>query len=199
MSGRRRPLVYIVGHDITRIKLMMQKIKESHEALHEYKKDLELHLNLVRQQKHQLLESSKMTQLGEMAGGIADEINSPVSSMRQNIESLGQFLGSAQLDKDGKQNLLYSASDIASTVGHIASIVRSMRLLARDGSNDSFEWADLGMIINDSLVFFREKLKTNNIKLSVNKPAAEIPFRCRAVQVAQLLINLLNNAREAVL
>lgn len=195
LSSSRGTLVHIVGHDITEVKMMLIKIKESHQNLKKYKSELEKHLKVVQKQKSQLLESSKNAQLGEMASGIAEEINYPVSTMRSFAEDLGKILSNSDLEKE---NIRHSALEITSIVGQIAAIVKSMRTLSRDGSKDIFEPSNFVSILSDSMIFFREKLRKNQIKLTVNCPYQSIPLNCRSVQICQMLINILNNSSEAV-
>lgn len=195
LSASRGALIHVVGHDITEVKMMLIKIKESHENLKKYQYELEKHLNIVQKQKAQLLESSKIAQLGEMASGIAEEINYPVSSMKGFAEDLGKILTNDELEKE---NIRRSALEITSIVGQIATIVKSMRTLSRDGSKDLFEPSDLVSIVNDSLIFFRERLRKNLIKLTVRCPYQSITMNCRAVSICQMLINILNNSSDAV-
>ncbi|NRA45361.1 MAG: PAS domain S-box protein [Oligoflexales bacterium] len=64
LSNRRGPLFYVVGHDITEIRLMFEKIQESHASLESHSLELEHLLEKVQKQKVQIIESSKLAQLG---------------------------------------------------------------------------------------------------------------------------------------
>lgn len=195
LGQRRGPLLYVVGHDITDIRLMFEEIQESHRQLEDHSKELENLLDTIQQQKIQLVESSKLAQLGEMAGGIAHEINNPITIIKGHAEHLQYILEK----KDMEPSLLKrSTTVITNTVARVSAIVNSMRTLARDGSREPFESVDVVSILNDSLVFFREKLKIAGIELKESFTSKSIVIECRGVQLSQVFINLISNAKDAV-
>ena len=195
LGQRRGPLLYVVGHDITDIRLMFEEIQESHRQLEDHSKELENLLDTIQQQKIQLVESSKLAQLGEMAGGIAHEINNPITIIKGHAEHLQYILE----EKDMEPSLLKrSTTVITNTVARVSAIVNSMRTLARDSSKEPFEALDVISILNDSLVFFREKLKIADIELKEDYPDDPLIIECRGVQLSQVFINLISNAKDAV-
>jgi len=84
LNRRKGKLMTVIGHDITQIRKMFVEIKDSHARLRNHSKELKNLLKVIENQKTQILEGSKLAQLGEMAGGIAQEIDSPIESLRGN-------------------------------------------------------------------------------------------------------------------
>ena len=195
LSERRGPLYYVVGHDITEIRVMFEKIQESHASLESHSIELERLLEKVQKQKVQIIESSKLAQLGEMAGGIAHEINNPITIIKGHAEHLQYVLEKKPIEPSV---LKRSTSVITSTVDRVTAIVKSMSSLAKDGSADPFENCDIVKIMMDSVEFFREKLKLKQISLILKNNDQQLHVACRGVQISQIFINLIGNAIDAI-
>lgn len=139
--------------------------------------------------------ASKLASLGEMAGGIAHEINNPLNIIllliEKQMELLDETPGSiAELKKDNKK--------IETTVNRIAKIVSGLRSFARGGHNDPVESSDLQTIIEDTFSLCHQRFKLNNIELRIGSFRSNLLVKTRAVQLSQALLNLFNNAFEAV-
>lgn len=80
----------------------------------------------------------------------------------------------------------------------IAKTVRSLRAFSRDGENDPFEASPLAKIFEDTIELCTERMRQNQIKLSVDMPPLDVVVECRAVQISQVLLNLLNNSYDAI-
>jgi C4-dicarboxylate-specific signal transduction histidine kinase len=78
------------------------------------------------------------------------------------------------------------------------AIVNGLRALARDGSSDPMKSIPLAQILDDTIPFCRGKITAANIDLEVQGIEANIYVCCRSVQLSQALLNLLNNAYDAV-
>jgi len=153
-------------------------------------------LDTIQRQKIQLVESSKLAQLGEMAGGIAHEINNPITIIKGHAEHLKYIL---EKSEDVEPSMLQrSTTVITNTVNRVSAIVNSMRTLARDGSKEPFHQTDLITVLKDSLVFFKEKFKVKEISLTTDYPDEPVLVECRGVQISQVFINLISNAIDAV-
>jgi len=141
------------------------------------------------------VQSSKLASLGEMAGGIAHEINNPLAIISGNITRLKFMLAEDKLDPKKAFEMF---NRIDTTVSRIAKIISSMRVLARDGSKDSFDKVSVRKIINDVVIVCTEKFKQHEVEFIYEEPCENLMVECRHVQVSQVLINLLNNAFDAV-
>ncbi len=141
--------------------------------------------------------AGKMASLGEMAGGIAHEINNPLTIISMRTHQIKNLLEKGGLEEIPRVIQLLGVVDV--TIGRIASIIRGLRFFARSGDQDPFEKTKLETIIKDTLALCRERLAQCGIELSIGPYASDLEIECRPVQISQILLNLLNNALSAVL
>jgi signal transduction histidine kinase/sensor domain CHASE-containing protein len=144
------------------------------------------------QSQQRFVDSARLAALGEMAGGIAHEINSPLSIILAASEGLAGCIKGD--DSDRAKNLL---TKINRTVTRIGKIIHGLRAFAREGGSDPFVEASFAVIIQDALDLCRERFHTHNVKL-ILKVNDDALISCRSVQIGQVMINLLNNAFDAV-
>lgn len=155
------------------------------------RKNLEKSLD---KQKMQMAASAKLAALGEMASGIAHEINNPLSIIQGRSQILNELARRDLLDKAA---VVKSATVIEATCNRVAKIVRGLRTFARDGELDPFERVTLNDILQDTLLLCSERLHYAQIELSVSCPETLL-IACRPVHISQVLLNLINNAHDAI-
>jgi len=144
-------------------------------------------------QRARNVHNSKLSALGEMAGGVAHEINTPLATIRMTAENCEYMLETGELDKEVVGQ---SIARIIKTVDRIAKIVLSLKTFSRDGSNDKFENVSAKKILDEVLSFSAERFKSNDVEVVVDVDDTEI--YCQQIQIEQVLLNLLNNAFDAV-
>jgi two-component system sensor histidine kinase DctS len=143
-----------------------------------------------------LATSAKFAALGEMAGGIAHEINTPLAIIQGLADELLDQVEAGELDLPAMTRV---NQRISATVARVARIISGLRAFARDGARDAPCAVTLRSLVADTLGLCGENLKVRRIELRVEEGnAAEIPVVCRSTQIVQILLNLLNNARDAV-
>lgn len=150
--------------------------------------------DLVRQQQL-LVQSSKMSSLGEMAGGIAHEINNPLAVIKMRAEVLRECVEEKCADM---KMVAETCGVIVNTTERMARIITGLRTFARDGRADDFQPAKLQQVVEETLSFCREKFQNHQIPLEVKMPTEAVIFDCRATQISQVLINFVGNAFDAV-
>jgi PAS domain S-box-containing protein len=141
-----------------------------------------------------LLYSSKMVALGEMAGGIAHEINNPLTIIKGHADRMRMMLEKENFEPTA---LATSVSQINLTVERISKIVAGLRNFSRDSSELYFESQLLIDVVSDALSFCHEKLKSHSIEIEVTGDRS-LKVMCSRVQISQVLVNLINNAYYAV-
>lgn len=154
---------------------------------------------LIASQK-ELLEQTAMTEhanrlasLGEMAAGFAHEINNPLAVITGNVELLHSYVEKNNLDPGLYK---YTSRAIAASQ-RITRIVKSLRTLSHRSVEEVRTQHDITTIINDTLEFYSERLSTLEVELRTD--LLEQKIFCDPIQVEQVLINLMNNARDAVM
>jgi PAS domain S-box-containing protein len=136
------------------------------------------------------IHAAKMIALGEMAGGIAHEINSPLSALRLLSEQLDELTQDTDLDRG---MIADHARKVGSVVTRISEIVRGLRNFARNGEKDPFVQVDISQLISNTLAFCSGRFTSGGVKLDVHPVPAGL--RCMGREV---ILNLLNNAYDAV-
>jgi C4-dicarboxylate-specific signal transduction histidine kinase len=140
--------------------------------------------------------ANKMASLGEMASGMAHEINSPIQEISLIAERVKRRTGK------GNHNDTISAMDTIVISAHCASnIIESLRNLSRDSENDDFEPTRLGDVLKDATNISQERYKLNGIDFSIEykNTNEDTTINCQRLQIAQILVNLINNAFDAVM
>lgn len=140
-----------------------------------------------------LVSASKFAALGEMAGGIAHEINNPLTILQGHSSRLRNF--SAQNFDPIKFNEIIDK--IEKMILRINKIVKGLKSFSRNGDFEKPELISLSSIITDSLSLCEEKFKNNGINFNVGT-VPDVQISCRPVQISQVLINLLNNSAFAI-
>lgn len=147
----------------------------------------------ILQQKLQLASRSQLSALGEMAAAVAHEINSPLSIIKGRAEIIRDMLVNGGDAVEMKANL----TRIEATVDRIARIVRGLRSFSRDAEQDPMQKTALEPIVNDVIEICQERFRVHGVALKCVIPSG-LHIMCRPAQIGQVLLNLLNNAHDAV-
>lgn len=158
---------------------------------------LEAKTQIVKQQELLIL-TSKMSSLGEMAGGIAHEINTPLAVIALKVELLKEAAKTSDFTASARQVVEDACVIIERTTSRIAKIITGLRAFARDGASDPFQTTDIKSIVEDTLDLCSEKFRSSGVDLQVNMPEHSLFLSCRSTQIEQVLLNLLNNSFDAI-
>lgn len=146
-------------------------------------------------ERMKMIESSKMATLGEMAGGIAHEINNPLTIIKL---AASQIDAQVKSDTYDRNVILDHSAILLKTIDRIAKIVHGLRMFSRDGSRDPFQRLCVGKLVDEALSFCGERLKAQGIEIRQKRTGEDLQLDCRETQISQVLLNLLNNAADAV-
>ncbi|MCM2352026.1 MAG: ATP-binding protein [Pseudobdellovibrio sp.] len=158
-------------------------------------KELVLSQKIITGQQESLALSSKMSALGEMAGGVAHEINTPLAIIQMRTDLMLESLTEENLDKETLKTSLI-AIDV--TVKRIGQIVKALRSFSRDGSKDAPALYPVYRIIEETFGLCRERFANHGINLECSAVDKTVQLNCRPGEVSQVLLNLLNNAYDAI-
>lgn len=215
-----------INRDITDLKLAEDKIKvqisqitQSNTHLLESNKKLE-------QAQLQLLQSEKMASIGQLAAGVAHEINNPISYINSNLGTLRKYLGNifsvldkyesaVEISKDHskicedlralnkKLDLSFLQKDTMDLLAeslegldHVKKIVSDLKDFSRTSTEETWKSSDIQQILESSLNMVLSELK---YKCEIHKEYAAIPkIFCLPVRLNQVFMNLLLNAAQAI-
>jgi signal transduction histidine kinase len=152
--------------------------------------------NTMERQQSTLVQNSKMQALGEMAGGIAHEINNPLSIIVAQLYTLKARVQKGTLSAD---ELKESLQNLELSSGRISQIVQSLLQISGDGVRDPFQNVSVRAILAHTESLCRQKFQHHGIELTIDKSVSEsLQIPCHQSQIAQVLLNLLSNAFDAV-
>lgn len=148
----------------------------------------------IQYQQKIITRSARMSALGEMAGGIAHEINNPLSIILAHAELLADVTG-----ENLSANLVHkTAEKINDTSKRISHIVNGLRIFSRNSDKDPLVPVILENAIQDTIAICVERFKTNSIRIDFEKTEKDLRVEGRASQLMQVFLNLLNNATDAI-
>lgn len=154
-----------------------------------------LSLDKIETQKLNIFRASKMTTLGEMSSQLAHEINNPLTIIKSAAFSLNKILNSEKIDLPKATDYL---AKIDKTTTRITKIISGLRAFSRAGDNDPFEQSSLHKLFQDITELSSHRLKMAQVKFEI-APFDDILFECKASQIEQVLLNLLNNSIDGII
>jgi PAS domain S-box-containing protein len=150
-------------------------------------------ITVQKESQLKLIESSKMTSLGEMAGNIAHEINSPLTIIHGRVDLLRRKINAGDIEVT---KILEELDKIKMTGDRIAKIVRGLRFFSRNSDADPMENIGIKQVIEDTLELCQERFKVHEVLLDSSE-VKNYEIECRPTQISQVIMNLLSNALDA--
>lgn len=150
--------------------------------------------NTINEQQMALIHASRLTAMGEMAAGIAHEINNPLTIISGRVEQLQRLNELKQYSQSEIEEILNRMSD---TVFRIKKLVTSMKSLSRNDENDPFDSYSVSSIVQETIDLCTDQIKWRGIQLNCEVPHGKF-IECRPWQISQILLNLLYNSKDAI-
>jgi len=146
----------------------------------------------LRDAQAELVQTSKLAALGQMAAGIVHELNQPISAMRTYAAS-GRLL----IDRDQKQKAYDTFSEVTRITDHMAAITAQLKIFAHKTPSQN-ERVVLQTSLNGALAMAEPLFSESGIEVQKNlspEPVAVIGGRGR---IEQVLVNLIRNGVDAM-
>ena len=143
-----------------------------------------------RRLQEQLLQSEKLAALGELTSGVAHELNNPLATVVGYAELLA-------LDLNLPDGVKRKLSTIHQEATRASQIVSNLLSYARRSSPEK-EFVDVNEVINAVLGMRRYQLQTDNVRITTDLSEKAPPIWGDGLQLQQVLLNIVNNAAQAV-
>lgn len=208
----------IIFHDISEAHARQQELQRRHAQLRQ---------TLVRLAgtQEQLLQSEKMASIGQLAAGVAHEINNPIGYVHSNLGSLQEYLHSlfslidlyeralrspdpkAMLpeieDMRARYDIDFISNDLPQLmtesregIERVTQIVRNLKDFSHSGRDDSWKLADLHAGLDSTINIIWNELK---YKVALHKHYGQLPLvQCLPSELNQVFMNILLNASHAI-
>lgn len=139
--------------------------------------------------------NAKMASLGEMAAGLAHEVNNPLAIISGYAEALVHYAGK---EKPNIKKMEQISIKMLATTHRVAQIIKGLKSFSRNSTNDKYTPVVLSDIIDETLVFCKERFRNSGINLERVENDQNIYVDVRSVEISQVILNCLNNAYDAI-
>lgn len=148
----------------------------------------------IMDQTIKLIHTSRLAVLGEMSTGIAHEINNPLTIISASVQVLARFGENEKLETE---HVIKYSQKISRSVERISKIVKGLKHFATQSDRIPKDDVYIQEIVDETTQFCSEHLDGLGIKLKLEE-IPSLKIHCRAIQISQVLINLLKNASDAL-
>lgn len=143
-----------------------------------------------------LIETSKFISLGQMAGGLAHEINNPLAVIMGKIYQLRKGARNESVDLKA---VLEAVTIIEKSADRISKIVIALRSFSGETTLDRFETVPLETLVDQILLFFFNRFATHQIRFELEPSVGATLIPCRPGLIQQILMHLFSNSLDAVM
>ncbi|MDX2230886.1 MAG: PAS domain S-box protein [Leptolyngbyaceae cyanobacterium bins.349] len=212
------------GLSITERKRAEEALRQSEAELRQQTQELEQALRELQRTQTQLIQSEKMSSLGQLVAGVAHEINNPVNFIHGNLLHAEQYAQDLLellhlyrqhcapppariMEREEDVDLEFLIQDLPKLLAsmkvgadRIREIVKSLRTFSRLDEAE-FKTVNLHDGIESTLMILQNRLKPkpNTIAIQVIKHYGDLPpVECYAGQLNQVFMNILSNAIDAL-
>jgi two-component system NtrC family sensor kinase len=173
---------------------MISELKRSRDAIEEWTQTLEHRVKErtreLQQVQDQLIRAGKMAALGELAAGVAHEINNPLTGV---LTFSSLMLKKVDENHPWKKDL----ENIVQQTTRCRNIVRGLLDFARQRKPDKKEW-DIHVLIDNTLTLVEKQAPFQNIKIDKQFKTGIPMLFVDGDQIQQVFMNILLNAADAM-
>jgi C4-dicarboxylate-specific signal transduction histidine kinase len=162
--------------------------------LRETTQEMERREQELRDKQEQLVQAGKLATLGELTTGVAHELNNP-------LNNIGLYVGNAidqiRLGQVDTELVVADLEKAMEQVRKATDIILHLRTFGR-AARVSIEQVDVDDVIERSLLLVQEQFRLRGIEVELELCPDELIVLANPIQLEQVFINLLTNARDAL-
>jgi two-component system, NtrC family, C4-dicarboxylate transport sensor histidine kinase DctB len=148
----------------------------------------------LNQLQADLVQANKLAALGQITAGVAHELNQPLSAIRLYAENTLRLLKKTASAPDLVTENLNNIVRMSDRIGHITG---DLRAFSRKATHET-EALSLKETVNSSVILNKSRLKEDKVNLFIDPIDAELQVVAGRIRLEQVIVNLLQNAFEAV-
>lgn len=149
----------------------------------------------IEKQQRLLVQKSKLESLGELAAGMAHEINQPMGGLSLSLDNILYEMNEKNLSEDylkNKINLMFA------DIERIRELINHVRVFSRDQEKKQRTLFPINKVINNALMMVNKMFLDHQVDLEVSLITKNIMMMGNEFQLEQVLLNVLTNAKHAV-
>lgn len=162
-------------------------LKKSRDEMKTHFRELQKLTRYISHQQEQMVSSARLSSLGEMANGVAHEINNPLSVIDHTVEKISR---THKMD-------MKSMMIIQKSIHRITNIIHGLRNYGRDGDKDPKEILNVRSLLHSTLELYSTRAKEEGIVLILDSQESH-EVEAIHTHVSQILMNLMQNAFFAI-
>ncbi len=162
--------------------------------LRETTQEMERREQELRDKQEQLVQAGKLATLGELTTGVAHELNNPLNNIGL---YLGNVIDRVELEDVDRAQIVRDLQSAQEQVRKASEIISHLRTFGR-AATVSFELLDVNDVIERALTLMHEQLRLRQIEVKLDLQRQPAIVSGNPIQIEQVFINLLTNARDAV-
>jgi C4-dicarboxylate-specific signal transduction histidine kinase len=225
LADQRKAMIHILGdyeNDRSRLarqterldnsrRALLHILKDSHESnlklgdsrkamihimgdLRETTQEMEQREHELRDKQEQLVQAGKLATLGELTTGVAHELNNPLNNIGLYVGNAIDQIRLGEIETDLVVGELEKAMEQVRKATQIISHLRTFGRAARV----SVELVDIDDVIERALLLMQEQFRLRGIEVELELSPDELLVLANPIQLEQVFINLLTNARDAL-
>lgn len=149
----------------------------------------------ARERLSQLAHVTRVSALGDLAAGLAHEVNQPLTAIVTTAQTCMRLLND---DRASAETLKRALEQIARQGERASNVIHGMRGFLRKADEHAATDEDIERLLRGVLELMQNEIRTNRVSIRMDVETPVPPVCLRAVQIEQVLLNILRNAIEAV-
>jgi PAS domain S-box-containing protein len=191
------PFILAMFRDVTEKKRMERELITKHAEMLEANRALERKNAELQAMQETLVQSGKLAALGELAAGVAHELNQPLTGIKGYAQELQELALPALEGSKVYNESTACVREIISNVDKMAAIIGYLRTFVRK-STESYEFTQVHHAIDEALKMLSRQFASRGIRVEREFDPQLPEVYANPLQLEQVFINLATNARDAI-